>query len=192
MVFAQAPRRTRIGLFSGSPTVGAQELDQGSNLRDMSEERDEVRWLNEAEALAWRSYIVATLRLRQRLHRELTDQHNISLADYEVLVCMSLQPDNRMRMTELAIMLGSTKSRLSHQVGRMEINGIVRRDRDPEDKRGVIAELTETGMELLSRSAPTHVEGVRQHLIDLLSPDEQVVLAQAFSRVLEHLTELEP
>jgi DNA-binding MarR family transcriptional regulator len=157
----------------------------------MSEEPADVRWLTEPEALAWRSYIVATLRLRQRLHRELADQHDISLADYEVLVCISSQPDNRMRMTELATMLGSTKSRLSHQISRTEVAGIVRRVRDPEDKRGVVAELTESGIALLAQAAPTHVEGVREHLIDLLTPEEQVVIGNVFTRVLEHLTNLE-
>jgi DNA-binding MarR family transcriptional regulator len=157
----------------------------------MTDERVDVRWLTEAEAVAWRSYIVATLRLRQRLHRELADQHEVSLADYEVLVCMSLQPDNRMRMNELATMLGSTKSRLSHQVGRMELDGVLRRVRDPEDKRGVVAELTEAGVAVLEKAAPTHVDGVRRHLIDVLSTEEQQMLGQAFTRVLEHLTELE-
>lgn len=158
----------------------------------MSVERDDVRWLSEPEMQAWRAYIVATLRLRQRLHRELADQHDVSLADYEVLVCIDIQPAKRMRMTELAVMLGSTKSRLSHQVGRMEVAGYVERVRDPDDKRGVVAQLTESGIALLSRAAPTHVDGVRTHLIGLLSPDEQAVLAGAFGRVLEHLSDLEP
>ncbi|WP_166640955.1 MarR family transcriptional regulator [Amycolatopsis sp. SID8362] len=156
----------------------------------MTEERP-VRWLDEAEMAAWRSYIVATLRLRQRLHRELTDRHEVSLTDYEVLVCLEIQPEHRMRMSELALMMGSTKSRLSHQVGRLEETGLVRRARDPEDKRGVITELTEDGMALLKTAAPTHVEGVREHLIDLLSPHEQATIAGAFERVLEHLTETE-
>ncbi|WP_020668834.1 MarR family winged helix-turn-helix transcriptional regulator [Amycolatopsis nigrescens] len=156
----------------------------------MSED-DGVRWLSETEMLAWRSYIVATMRLRQRLHRELADRHDISLADYEVLVCVSLKPENRIRMTELATMLGSTKSRLSHQVGRMEAAGVVRRGRDPEDKRGVVAELTDAGQKLLEQAAPTHVDGVRVHLIDLLTEHEQAAFGEAFSRVLDHLTELE-
>ncbi len=151
-----------------------------------------MRWLSETEMLAWRSYIVATLRLRQRLHRELAEAHDVSLADYEVLVCVSSGADNRMRMTELAAMLGSTKSRLSHQVGRMEGAGFLRRAADPEDKRGVIAELTPEGEALLKQAAPTHVEGVRAHLIDLLTVDEQATLGEAFTRVLEHLTDLEP
>ncbi|MGW5716209.1 MarR family winged helix-turn-helix transcriptional regulator [Amycolatopsis sp. NPDC003865] len=156
----------------------------------MSEERP-VRWLDEAEMAAWRSYIVATLRLRQRLHRELAERHDVSLTDYEVLVCLEMQDGYRMRMSELAVLMGSTKSRLSHQVGRLEEAGMVRRVRDPEDKRGVITELTEEGKALLEKAAPTHVEGVREHLIDLLSPEEQATIAGAFDRVLGHLSEVE-
>ena len=150
----------------------------------------EVRWLSESEMRAWRSYVVGSLRLRQRLHRELVEAHDVSLTDYEVLVTLDLQDDNRMRMSDLATMLGSTKSRLSHQVGRMESEGLLRRVPDPEDKRGVIAQLTTAGAELLKEAAPTHVKGVRAHLITLLSPQEQEVLAVACSRVSDHLAGL--
>lgn len=157
----------------------------------MTEVPREARWLTDTEMLAWRSYIVSTLKLRHRLHRELTERHDVSLTDYEVLVCLSMTDDGSMRMTELATMLGSTKSRLSHQVGRMEAAGYLRRGKDPRDGRGVTAELTRKGEELLERSAPTHVEGVRAHFIDVLTTEEQLLLGQAFSRVLAHLTELE-
>lgn len=150
----------------------------------------EVRWLTAPEDAAWRSYVVATLRLRQRLHRELADAHEVSLTDYEVLVVLQAGEGHRMRMSDLAVELGSTKSRLSHQVGRMESEGLVRRVPDPEDKRGVIAELTADGDALLKSAAPTHVAGVRQHLIDLLTPEEQLVVGTVFSRVLEHLNRL--
>ncbi|SFQ43940.1 DNA-binding transcriptional regulator, MarR family [Amycolatopsis arida] len=157
----------------------------------MNDVRDDVRWLSDTEMRAWRSYVVSTLMLRHRLHRELVQDHDVSLSDYEVLVCLTMNPDNRMRMTELASMLGSTKSRLSHQVGRMEADGLLRRMRDPADKRGVVAEITEKGLAMLRRAAPTHVEGVRRHLIDLMSNDEQVVMGEVFSRVLAHLQEID-
>jgi DNA-binding MarR family transcriptional regulator len=150
----------------------------------------EVRWLTASEGEAWRAYVVAWLRLRQRLHRELAEAHEVSLTDYEVLVVLESRDNNRMRMSDLALELGSTKSRLSHQVGRMESAGLVRRVPDPEDKRGVIAELTPAGDALLKTAAPTHVHGVRRHLIDLLTPDEQQLMGTAFSRVLEHLNSL--
>ncbi|GAA1213882.1 MarR family winged helix-turn-helix transcriptional regulator [Prauserella alba] len=151
----------------------------------------ETRWLTETEMTAWRPYIVATLRLRQRLHRELVEAHDVSLIDYEVLAALSATPTGSMRMTELAALLGSTKSRLSHQIGRMERAGHIRRGSDPEDKRGVTAELTGHGVALLRTAAPTHVAGVRAHMIDLLTQDEQVALGSAFSRVLGHLDEFD-
>lgn len=151
----------------------------------------EVRWLSDSEMSAWRAYIVATLRLRQRLHRELAAAHDVSLTDYEVLVCLEMAPDKRMRMSELAVTMGSTKSRLSHQIARMESAGLARRAPDPDDRRGVVAELTPCGDALLKDAAPTHVEGVRAHLIDVMTPEEQAVLAAAFSRVAEHLDGLD-
>jgi len=72
----------------------------------------------------------------------------------------------------------------------MEEAGLVRRVPDPADKRGVVAELAPAGAAMLESAAPTHVEGVREHLIDLLTPEEQRVMAQAFSRVLAHLNQL--
>jgi len=148
-----------------------------------------VRWLNETEFAAWRPYVVGTLKLRQRLHRELTDRHDVSLTDYEVLV--ALEALGPIRMSELATQMGLTKSRLSHQVARLEEASLVRRVRDPEDKRGVVVELAEAGASLLETAAPTHVEGVREHLIDLLSSEEQAVIAAAFDRVEKHLDGLE-
>jgi DNA-binding MarR family transcriptional regulator len=146
-----------------------------------------VRWLNGVEQNAWQAYIVATLRLRQRLHRELTEGHAVSLADYEVFVCLSLAPDGQARMSDLADQLGSTKSRLSHQISKLEAAGLVRRTPDPDDKRGVLTQLTDAGQTLLDAAAPTHVRGAREHLIDLLTPEEQSVVGTVFTRVLEHL-----
>lgn len=154
----------------------------------MTEVGDELPWLNEREMGAWRSYMVATLMLRHRLHREMVDAHGISLADYEVLVYLSWEDDHRLRMTELAETIGATKSRLSHQIRRMEREGLVRRENDSTDKRGVVAAMTERGLDLLQSAAPTHVTGAREHLVDHLTPGEQNILAHVFSRLHTHLT----
>ena len=138
---------------------------------------------------AWRAYIVGTELMRQQLHRELQDAHGMTIADYEVLVQLS-DRDGRMRMTQLAGRVASSKSRLSHQISRMERAGLVRRVDCPDDARGVIAELTDKGMDLLRAAAPTHVAGVREHLIDLLTPEEHASLATMFERVLKHLDDL--
>ncbi|XVV04035.1 MarR family winged helix-turn-helix transcriptional regulator [Actinosynnema sp. CA-248983] len=151
----------------------------------------EPRWLDDGEMRAWRNYVVGASMLADRLHRELQDRHGVSLADYEVLVRLSEQRGHRMRMSQLADEVASSKSRVSHQVARMERDGLLVRRECPEDGRGVFAELTDKGMQTLEGSAPTHVEGVREHMIDLLSREEQEVLAKVFDRVITHLRTLD-
>jgi DNA-binding MarR family transcriptional regulator len=145
--------------------------------------------LTEPELRSWRAYVIGSERLRQCLNSELQDTHNLPLADYEVLVRLSEQEKNCMRMTQLADEVAQSKSRLSHQISRLEQAGLVRRTHCPNDARGVLAKLTEKGMEQLREAAPTHVEGVRDHMIDLISEEERAVLATVFERVLTHLDE---
>lgn len=137
---------------------------------------------------AWRTYIIGSQLLAYQLNRELQDEHNLTLADYEILVRLSEQPANRMRMSQLAGEVASSKSRLSHQITRMERAGLVTRMECPSDGRGVFAQLTETGMARLTTAAPTHLAGVRSHLIDLLTPAEHDALATVFEKVLDHLS----
>lgn len=139
---------------------------------------------------AWRAYVTGSELLRRQLSRELQERHGLALIDYEVLVRLSERDGWQMRMTQLAGLVAASKSRLSHQIARMESAGLVRRLLCPDDARGVIAELTPKGMETLRTAAPTHVEGVREHLISLLTDDEQAVIATVFERVLKHLDEL--
>ncbi|HKR51918.1 MAG TPA: MarR family transcriptional regulator, partial [Pseudonocardiaceae bacterium] len=109
------------------------------------------------------------------------------LADYELLVRLSEAPSRQARMSTLAEQVASSKSRISHQIGRLEKAGLVRREECPSDGRGVIAVLTGHGLQVLRSAAPTHVRGVRNHLVDLLSDDERIVLAEVLERIISHL-----
>lgn len=140
---------------------------------------------------AWRAYVIGSELLRKQLNRELQDRHGIALADYEVLVRLSERDGRRMRMAQLANEVASSKSKLSHQIARMEAAGLVKRVECGDDARGVLAQLTEQGMARLRDTAPTHVDGVRAHLIDLLTTADHAALAAIFERVLEHLDELD-
>lgn len=151
---------------------------------------EEPRWLDPEEMRAWRAYVLGSELLRKQLNRELQDRHGMTLADYEVMVRLSEPDDRRMRMAALANEVASSKSRLSHQITRLEHAGLVRRVDCGDDARGVFAELTQKGMDRLRETAPTHVFGVRAHLIDLLTDSEQTDLATVFERVLKHLRNL--
>jgi DNA-binding MarR family transcriptional regulator len=157
----------------------------------VTEAQEQTRWLSQREMRAWRAYVIGSELLRKQLNRELQDGHGLALADYEVLVRLSERDGRRMRMAQLASEVASSKSRLSHQISRLEAAGLVQRVECGDDARGVFAELTEAGMTRLRTTAPTHVDGVRTHLIDLLTDQDHQALASIFERVLEHLDELE-
>lgn len=154
---------------------------------DVTATAEDPRWLDDGEMRAWRAYVIASELLRKQLNRELQDRHGLALADYEVLVRLSEQDGGQMRMAQLAGEVASSKSRLSHQIGRMETAGLVRRVECGDDARGVFAEITEAGRARLRETAPTHVAGVRAHLVDLLTAGDQTALAEIFERVLDHL-----
>jgi DNA-binding MarR family transcriptional regulator len=148
---------------------------------------DDVRWLSEDEQRAWRVYLAASKLLEEQLGRDLQRAHGLTINDYEILARLSESPGRRMRMTDLAERCLLSKSRLSHQITRMEHAGLVRREVCPSDRRGAFAVLTDEGMTRLERAAPTHVEGVRQHFLDRLTPDEVSALSGAFGKVAARL-----
>lgn len=157
----------------------------------MTKATEQAQWLSETEMAAWRAYIVGSALLEHRLNRELQFSYGLSIADYEIMVRLSESPHRELRMSELASEIAHSKSRISHQVRRLEKEGLVYRRECPEDGRGVLAVLTEKGMTKLRDAAPTHVAGVREHMIDLLEPDEQETLAKIFTRLTDRLRSLE-
>jgi DNA-binding MarR family transcriptional regulator len=146
-----------------------------------------TRWLDENQQWHWRAYIYATTLLHEKLSRELQDAHGLTLADYEILVRLSEAPDRQLRMSHLAEATLASRSRLSHQIDRLAKQGLVRREACETDRRGANAVLTEHGWDTLVEAAPTHVAGVREHLVDLLTPEQFAALGDALAVVARHL-----
>ena len=142
------------------------------------------RWLNDNEQRAWRAWIASSQLLLDRLSRDIQVQHGLTMADYEILVRLSEAADHRVRMSELADQTLASRSRLSHQIDRMENRGFVSREQCDDDKRGQFAVLTETGWQTLAAAAPDHVESVRSHLVDVLTPAEFAALGVACEKIL--------
>ena len=146
-----------------------------------------TRWLDSDQQRIWRAYLTATTLLSERLDRDLREVHGLSLPEYEVMVRLSEAPQRRLRMAELAASLSHSRSRVTHTVARMESEGLVRRTSCPTDRRGVIAELTQAGYDRLVEAAPTHVAGVRAHLVDVADPHDFAAMGRVFTAVAEAL-----
>jgi len=147
-----------------------------------------TRWLDEDEQRTWRAFIEASGLLMDTLDRELQRDSGMPHAYYEILVRLSEQPDRSLRMSELAQRSLSSRSRVSHAVARLEEAGWVRRESVPGDRRAALAVLTDEGFAALAAAAPGHVEGVRKHLLDRLTPAQVVALRRISEAVRDPLT----
>lgn len=149
-----------------------------------------TRWLSGVEQQQWRSWLTMNRLLPEALDRDLRAEFDIGLGEYEILVHLSESAEGRVRMADLAHATLASRSKLTHQVSRMERAGWVGRQRCEEDARGQWAVLTDLGWELIRAAAPVHVESVRKRLIDVLGEDDFATLGRLASKVADPLRQL--
>jgi len=145
------------------------------------------RWLDPDERRIWLSWVFASRLLWEELERDLQQDADMPFGYYDILVMLSESPGRRRRMSELADATQSSRSRLSHAVARLEELGWIRRETCSTDRRGAEAVLTDAGFAALETAAPHHVESVRNHLFDQLTPGQLDQLGEICDRLLEHL-----
>ena len=141
-------------------------------------------WLNERQQHVWRAWLELNATLSATLQRELQEDAGLSMPDFEVLVHLTDNPDGRVRITDLARLLHWERSRVSHQVKRMEGRGLVLRTECREDGRGAFVEITPAGCSSIEQAAPGHVDTVRRLVFDALSDDELDSFAHAIDTLL--------
>lgn len=146
-----------------------------------------TRWLSADEQASWRAWIEASLLLNDRLNSDLQRQHDLTLADYEILVRLSEHPERRLRMSELAEATLASRSRLTHQIDRLVKRGFVERQECELDRRGFFAVMTDKGWAAIEAAAPDHVESVREHLVDVLGPKDFASLGDACATIVQKL-----
>jgi len=146
-----------------------------------------TRWLDDSEMRAWMGYRRMFLLLNAQVNRDLARDSGLSEPDYDVLSNLAEAPDQRGRLSELAARMLWSQSRLSHHISRMEQRGLVTREECQTDARGSVVVLTKQSQRTLEKAAPHHVESVRKHIIDLLSPKQIEALGDIAETVVAHL-----
>lgn len=141
-------------------------------------------WLSERQQQIWRTYLLGAARITERLDTGLRG-FGIDIGEYEILVSLEEAPERQLRMSELASLVHQSRSRLTHTIARMEKAGLVVREACPDDRRGVLARLTDGGYRLLERAAPSHVAEVRRAFVDAVDPDDFEALGRVFRAVLD-------
>ncbi len=145
------------------------------------------RWLDEVEMRAWRNFIETFADLHNALDADLERDQQLSIGDYQVLVFLSEAPDRRMRMCDLAALLHLSPSGLTRRLDGLVRDGIVVRQPSADDRRVLLAVLTDDGMARIAAAAPSHVASVRRRLLDALTRDQVQQLGDILSAVRTHL-----
>jgi DNA-binding MarR family transcriptional regulator len=118
-------------------------------------------WLTATQQRTWLSYMRVYHRLEYEMNRQLQADFGVSLADYTVMNALSMEPNRRLQSSRLATRIGWERSRLSHQLRRMETRRLVERIASESDGRATDAKLTAQGWRLLQSAGPKHVAWVR-------------------------------
>jgi DNA-binding MarR family transcriptional regulator len=133
---------------------------------------------------AWHAFIRAHARVVRLLESELESEQGLTLPAYEVLAHLTEAPARRLRMSDLAALSVLTPSGLTRVVDKLVREGYVERQRCPTDARVVYAAVTDAGVERVQQAYPTHLSGVRRHLVDRLTTQQLASIREA----LEPLT----
>jgi DNA-binding MarR family transcriptional regulator len=149
----------------------------------------EPRWLDQREAHVWQAYRDLQRELRNALDRQLVHDGGLSGAEYALLVPLSEAAGRFLRARDLGAMVGWDRSRISHQLSRMDHRGLVTREPCPDDARGSIVRVTPAGRSVIEAAAPNHVATVRRFFFDPLSDDELDTLATLLDRLLAGLAD---
>jgi DNA-binding MarR family transcriptional regulator len=143
--------------------------------------------LTAEQEATWFAYMRVTLRLNYEINRELQIDSDLSHQDFHVLNALADSPGQRLQLSDLAARIGWERSRVSHQVLRMETRGLVERRPSSADARATDAVLAPPGADALRRATPGHAALVKQMFFDGLDPSLLGPLHAALDQVYEQI-----
>lgn len=142
------------------------------------------RELTNEQLAAWSGFLTSHVRIARALDTDLEQEHGLPLTSYDVLIQLSLAPDRRLRMFELADAVVLSRSGLTRLVDRLERAGLVERERGERDSRQMYARLTDRGLEVLAEATPTHIAGIKERFLERLSKEQTKQLAAIWRALL--------
>jgi len=135
--------------------------------------------LSDTEMDAWQALLHAHHQITRVLDLELRAAHQLTWAEYDVLLRLAKATGRTLTMSELARRIMISPSGLTRVADGLEKRGLVKRIRSDDDARVVSASLTADGRDRVRKAAQTHLRGVRQHFTGRLTESQLRALASA-------------
>lgn len=120
---------------------------------------------------AWEALFRAQVTVMRKLTAEFPSDE-ISIGDYDALFTLSRAPQHRLRIKNLGENMLLTQPSVSRLIDRLASRGLVTKRADPDDRRGVVVELTDTGYEVFRRAAVQHARSIANQLDGVLTIEE--------------------
>jgi DNA-binding MarR family transcriptional regulator len=140
-----------------------------------------ARPLSPRELRIWDAFLSMGEEVLERVGGDITCATGLSGAEFGVLSRLAAFGKGEMRQQELATVMGWEKSRLSHQLSRMQKRRLI--ERRAADGRATLIVLTKSGREKLESALPVRAESVRRNLLSRLS-EEQIETIVRVSNLL--------
>jgi len=139
--------------------------------------------LDIAEHKSWQNYVATVLRMTTVLNRQLLVTHQLSLADVQLLEVLDNSAAGSVQMGDLSTALALLPSRLTRQIKRLEVRGLVLRAVSPHDRRCVVATITAMGRTLVGQAMITYAGAVRTHFLGPLTRPQIAAMAGACRQI---------
>ncbi|MCM3520247.1 MULTISPECIES: MarR family winged helix-turn-helix transcriptional regulator [unclassified Curtobacterium] len=144
---------------------------------------DDVRRSDKATAVAaWEALFRAQVTVMRALNTDFPGGE-ISFNEYDVCFNLSTQPGRRCRMRDLTGHLLLTQPSVSRLVDRLASRGIVEKQPDPSDARGVIVALTAHGFDVYRSVAVQHAQTIADQVGAGLDDDELRTLTELCTKL---------
>jgi DNA-binding MarR family transcriptional regulator len=147
----------------------------------------ETRSLEPEEWESWDTWTRAQRLLTRELERGLQRDCDISKAEFSVLVTLWRAGGREMRVGELSESLDWDKSRVAHQLTRMEKRGFVERTQYGVDGRRAGIGLTAKGRSAAQNAILVHGGNIRRHFFDSLTPEQTAVIRAWSEQVVDRI-----
>src|ERR1700722_12076655 len=129
-----------------------------------------ARSLSPRELRIWHAFMSMGEDVLERVGSDISVATGLSGPEFGVLSRLAAYGKGEMRQQDLATVMGWEKSRLSHQLSRMQKRKLI--ERRAGDGRATLIALTRTGREKLEGALPVRGESVRRNLLSRLSAEQ--------------------
>lgn len=140
--------------------------------------------LDDLRNSVWRLFLIAHVKLLDRIEAKLSQAELPPLEWYDVLFTLKEAPDYRLRLSELADQVLLSRSNLTRLLDRLEKAGLLCRQPCPSDRRGTFAVLTEAGLAMQKKMWTVYSEGIAEYFASYVDDEEVKILQKVLKRML--------